>query len=168
MSGLRKKEWMSVRSLSFIGGMVLASCVAMMSGCSKSDGSSANGTATASNEPPDAETGAVLYKTACVNCHGAIGQGMPHQGIPLRTSPFVASKTDAQLIEFIQVGRGPREPDNHSGNPMPPSGGIPNLSKERTADIVAFLRKLQADAKTEAAANAAFSTTAPATQPIMK
>jgi mono/diheme cytochrome c family protein len=63
-------------------------------------------------------------------------------GKDLTTSTFVAEKTDAELIEFIKVGRGPEDPLNTTGVAMPPRGGNPALKDQEIADIVAFVRSI--------------------------
>src|SRR6185312_11373390 len=53
----------------------------------------------------DPTKGQVLYMQTCTTCHGQSLQGMPHQGVSLRDSKFVATTNDQRLIAFIKVGR---------------------------------------------------------------
>jgi mono/diheme cytochrome c family protein len=98
---------------------------------------------------PDAEVGREVFVQTCATCHGFQAQGLPHQGAALRTSPFVASKTDKDLIAFIRKGRLAKDPANKSGAAMPPSGNNAALSDARLADVVAYLRQVQEEAKAE-------------------
>lgn len=90
----------------------------------------------------DPEYGQALYAITCITCHGAHGQGMPKQGGNLRESPLLASKTDAEIVEFLAVGRPAEHPENKLGVLMPPRGGNQNLDDAALGDIVAYLRKL--------------------------
>jgi disulfide bond formation protein DsbB len=114
-------------------------------------------------ETPDAEIGQQVFVVTCASCHGFQAQGLPHQGAPLRSSAFVASHDDQSLIEFIKRGRPAKDPANTSGVPMPPRGNNPALSDARVADVVAFLRQVQAEAKNDGQPTAAVSVPAPAT-----
>jgi len=136
-----------------------------LAGCGKSDGggggqpaphvpvkvaSAAEATAeTFAVDPPDAEVGQQVFIQTCATCHGFQAQGLPHQGAPLRTSPFIASHDDQALIEFIKQGRPAKDPSNASGVAMPSRGNKPAISDARLADVVAFLRQVQAEAKAE-------------------
>jgi mono/diheme cytochrome c family protein len=102
-------------------------------------------------DPPDPEVGQQVFLHSCATCHGFRAQGLPHQGVPLRTSVYVAQHDDAALVAFIKKGRPAQDPSNASGQPMPPRGNNPALSDERLADVVAYLRQVQAEAKADAA-----------------
>lgn len=99
-------------------------------------------TGTTQGHGNDPEYGQALYATTCITCHGAKGQGMPKQGGNLRESPLLASKTDAEVVEFLTVGRPAEHPENKLGVLMPPRGGNQNLDDAALGDIVAYLRKL--------------------------
>jgi mono/diheme cytochrome c family protein len=111
---------------------------------------------------PDPEVGREIFGQTCATCHGFQAQGLPHQGAALRTSPFVAGKDDKDLIAFIRRGRLAKDPTNRSGAAMPPSGNNPALSDERLADVVAFLRQVQEEAKAEATTGNTGATTSAA------
>src|SRR5688572_11997963 len=48
----------------------------------------------------DLAKGKMFYAQACTSCHGQRGQGMPHQGVSLRESKFVATTSDRALAAF--------------------------------------------------------------------
>lgn len=85
----------------------------------------------------DAAKGRELFVQNCARCHGPAGQGA------LQTSAFVADRSDAELIAFLQIGRPANDPFNTTGVAMPPRGGNPALTDEQLADIVAYIRSLQ-------------------------
>ena len=87
---------------------------------------------------------------SCIACHGKDATGVKNMGKDLVNSPFVATLSDAALVEFIKKGRGPTDPDNTTKIGMPPKGGNPALKEEQIKDIVAYLRSLkQQSARTE-------------------
>ena len=63
-------------------------------------------------------------------------------GKDLTTSTFVAEKSDADMVDFLKVGRDPSDPLNTTGVAMPPKGGNPALSDQDMLDIVAFVRTI--------------------------
>ena len=89
----------------------------------------------------DAEKGKALFVT-CAACHGPNGEGVTGLGKPFTTSEFIASKTDAELVEFLKVGRAVGDPLNTTGVAMPPKGGNPALTDQELLDLVAFIRTL--------------------------
>jgi mono/diheme cytochrome c family protein len=103
----------------------------------------------------DAEFGQLLYSSNCTACHGSRGHGMPRQGANLRASKFIAEHTDEQLVAFLRQGRTPADPTSIMGMLMPPRGGNQTLDDPALADIVAFLREVQAEARQDPAAAAA-------------
>ena len=92
---------------------------------------------------PDPENGRSLFSQTCTSCHGAQAQGLPHQGVDLRVSRFIAELDDSQLVKFLKTGRQPRDPRSARGLLMPPRGGNPSLVDMELTDIVAFLRQVQ-------------------------
>jgi disulfide bond formation protein DsbB len=90
----------------------------------------------------DAANGQKVYSQLCIACHGPEGKGVQGLGKDLTTSPFVAEKSDPELIDFIKVGRDPGDPLNTTGVAMPPKGGNPALKDQEIADIVAFVRAI--------------------------
>jgi len=95
------------------------------------------------NVSGEAESGAAVYASTCATCHGADGLGVTGLGPALVGNEFVQSKTDAELIAFINQGRDASHPDNTTGIAMPPKGGNQSLTDEDVADIVAHLRTWQ-------------------------
>lgn len=91
----------------------------------------------------DAENGKVLWNATCRSCHGANGEGVPGQGTVLNTSAYVRDHTDAELLEFIKVGRPANAPDSVLQLQMPPKGGNPMLKDAGILDIIAYLRTLE-------------------------
>jgi len=106
-------------------------------------------------DPQRAGHGHDLFVQTCASCHGKSAQGLPHQGVDLRQSQFVAQRTDNALLKFLRTGRTPEDKATVLGLPMPPRGGNASLSDDNLADIVAFLRQVQK----------ARATAAPTTQP---
>ncbi len=94
----------------------------------------------------DPARGKGFYQQSCVVCHGVSLQGMPHQGVNLRHSKFVAASSDPSLHNFIKVGRKPGDPGSIQGLTMPPRGGNPTLSDSDLMDVVAYLRQVQKQA----------------------
>jgi len=95
---------------------------------------------------PDPENGRSLFGQTCTSCHGAHAQGLPHQGVDLRVSKFIAELDDSQLVKFLKTGRQPKDPKSVRGLLMPPRGGNPSLVDMELTDIVAFLRVVQKEA----------------------
>jgi disulfide bond formation protein DsbB len=99
--------------------------------------------ASAADDSGDFTKGQVLYLQTCTACHGQRGQGMPHQGVNLRVSKFIATLSDRSLAAFIKQGRTAMDPKNSTGLLMPPRGGNPALDDDSLEHIVAFLRQIQ-------------------------
>jgi cytochrome c5 len=94
---------------------------------------------------PKAESearGKLLYAQTCAVCHGAAGEGMPNLGKDMTGSEFVKGKSDAELVEFIKVGRDIGDPANTTGVAMPPKGGNASLTDDQLKDLVAHIRTL--------------------------
>jgi disulfide bond formation protein DsbB len=104
--------------------------------------------------------GKALFGMSCFTCHGPTGAGMKGLGAPLRTSKFVASKTDDQLVAFVKTGRQPYDKDSVLHLTMPPKGGNPALDDKSIHDIIAFIRTLQEEE------SSAHSTSASASIPV--
>lgn len=81
---------------------------------------------------------------SCIACHGKTGAGVANLGADLIHSEFVTNKSDEELIAFIKKGRLPTDPDTRLKLNMPPKGGNPALNDKQLADVVAYLRSLQA------------------------
>ena len=68
---------------------------------------------------------------------------MPGLGKDMTTSAFVAELSDAELVEFIKLGRTADDPLNTTGVPMPPNGANPTLTDPDILLIVEFIRSLK-------------------------
>jgi mono/diheme cytochrome c family protein len=79
----------------------------------------------------DAVNGETIYMDACKSCHGAEGQG--GVGLKLKPSVFVHDSTNADLFQFLLVGR--------TGTAMRGWDGL--LTESQLADVIAFLRTWQ-------------------------
>jgi disulfide bond formation protein DsbB len=90
----------------------------------------------------DPAAGQTLFTQTCSACHGPGGEGIQGLGKNLTTSEFVIGQTDADLIGFIKVGRGPTDPLNTTGIAMPPKGGNPALNDVDLQNIVAYMRTI--------------------------
>ncbi len=86
-------------------------------------------------------TGKTKYGS-CSACHGLDGRGVPGLGKDLVESAFMDGLTDAELVDFIKVGRGPTDEGNTTGIAMPPKGGNPALSDDDILAIVAYIDSL--------------------------
>lgn len=90
----------------------------------------------------DPEAGKEQYDQICIACHGPGGEGIEGLGKPFTTSTFLQEKSDAEMVEFIKVGRPSGDPLNTTGIDMPPKGGNPALTDEQILDILAYVRTL--------------------------
>ena len=89
-----------------------------------------------------APDGKALFLLTCPACHGPDAKGVPGLGKDMTTSEFIASQSDAELVEFIKQGRGVGDPLNTTGVPMPPMGANPALTDSELLAIVQFIRSL--------------------------
>jgi len=99
-------------------------------------------TTVAAGAQGDPVKGEQLFKGTCAACHGPDARGLPGLGKNLRTSEFVHSLSDAELVAFVEKGRDTSDPMNTTGIAMPPRGGNPKFSEQDLYDIVAYLRTL--------------------------
>jgi disulfide bond formation protein DsbB len=90
----------------------------------------------------DPAAGKEVFVSTCSACHGPAGEGVTGLGKDMTTSEFIAGKTDAELVDFIKVGRDPSDPLNSTGVAMPPKGGNPALKDADLFNIVAFIRTI--------------------------
>jgi cytochrome c5 len=91
----------------------------------------------------DPLAGKEKFTATCSACHGPAGEGIPGLGKDMKTSQFIANKTDQDLVEFIKIGRDLSDPLNTTGVAMPPKGGNPALNDDDLYDIVSYIRTLQ-------------------------
>lgn len=83
------------------------------------------------------------FLQTCATCHGLDGKGLPRLGKNLHGNEFVESRSDDELVEFLEVGRPATDPLNDRGVDMPPRGGNPALQESDLRSIVSYLRSLQ-------------------------
>lgn len=69
---------------------------------------------------------------------------MPKMGKNLHDNPFIQTRSAAELVDFLKVGRRSYDPLNLTGVDMPPRGGNPALTGQDLAAIAAYLESLQA------------------------
>lgn len=98
----------------------------------------------------DAGHGETLWMASCRSCHGANGEGVPGQGMPLNPSIYVHDHTDGELVDFINEGRTADAPDSVLHLQMPPRGGNPMLDDQGVHDIVAYMRTWKSEPITHA------------------
>lgn len=136
--------------------MLLA--LAVVAGCGKEEAqpsaSASSSTANRTFAPGvvDVEYGHEMFTYSCSECHGSSGQGMPNQAPDLRGNPFLAQHTDAQVIEFLRVGRKADDPANKTKRPMPARGNPPAEDAD-LVHIMAYMRTLQPQVHDSASGN---------------
>jgi mono/diheme cytochrome c family protein len=92
--------------------------------------------------PPALHQGEVFFNTYCLSCHGLHGTG-EGLGPALLDTLFLADRlSDEQMLGAVE--RGVPQTHFHYGA-MPP---VKRLSREQTAEIIGYVRWLQARAAT--------------------
>lgn len=100
-----------------------------------------DGTPIVTYDPALLAEGQQLYIEACAACHGQRGDGIAGlSSTALSASKLLQEGTDEEVLETIRIGRDASATGNHSGVPMPPSGGRPDLTDDDLLAIMAFLR----------------------------
>lgn len=94
------------------------------------------------NADPQVQRGKAIFGRICATCHGQDAKGLPKLGKSLIGNEFTASQSDAELVEFLKIGRRADHPLNVTGVDMPPKGGDPSLSEEDLKAVVAYIRTL--------------------------
>ncbi len=92
--------------------------------------------------PPGVKEGKAIFDRVCATCHGKDANGLPKLGKGLRNNEFTKSQSDAELVEFMKLGRPSTHPLNTTGVDMPPKGGDPTIQDADLQNVVAFLRTL--------------------------
>lgn len=93
-------------------------------------------------DPAAVAAGEAHFQSTCSVCHGPDARGVEGLGKSIVGSEFVAGLSDAELVEFLKVGRPPSDPRNTTGIAMPPRGGNVNFTDADLLDIVAFIRSV--------------------------
>lgn len=90
---------------------------------------------------PAAATAATpaIYAAQCTACHGADARGVQGLGVDLTASQLVADSSEAELIEFLKVGRLPTDPASITGIPMP---GFAWMAAGDLDEVAAYLKTL--------------------------
>lgn len=88
------------------------------------------------------DQGKIIYGRICATCHGQDANGLPRLGKGLRNNEFTKSQSDAELVEFMKIGRPASHELNTTGVDMPPKGGDPTITDEDLLNVVAYLRTL--------------------------
>ncbi len=86
-----------------------------------------------------AEPGRLLFGDHCAACHGRDGVGIPGLTPSLQTSEWVRDLSSQQLATLILQGVSQDDPQNRTGNLMPPSGGT-ELNDSELQAVVDFLK----------------------------
>lgn len=115
--------------------IALFTLLAVLAACGGGDG------ATASADAGVTE-GKKHFDKVCATCHGKDANGLPRLGKGLRNNEFTKSQSDAELVDFLKLGRPATHPLNTTGVDMPPKGGDPTITDEDLQNIVTFLRTL--------------------------
>jgi disulfide bond formation protein DsbB len=89
-----------------------------------------------------APDGQALFNVTCPACHGRDAKGVPGLGKDMTTSEFIASRSDAEMVEFIKRGRPVDDPLNTTGVMMPPKGANMALSDDDLLAVVQYMRSL--------------------------
>lgn len=92
----------------------------------------------------DPAAGEKVYQVSCVACHGPDARGVAGLGKSLHPedSNFISERTDAELVEYIKVGRRVDYLLNTTGIDMPPKGGNPAMTEQEMYNVVAYMRTL--------------------------
>jgi disulfide bond formation protein DsbB len=115
------------------------------------------------------EEGYNTFVAACSACHGVDARGLPNLGKDLIASEFVRSQSDAELMNFVKMGRPIWDPANTTGIDMPPKGGNPALTDDQLTLIITYLRAtsgVPAAASAESSTPEAVAQTSPNSTPI--
>ena len=93
--------------------------------------------------PANIANGTTIWNSTCRSCHGTGGEGVAGQGRDIRSSEFIQSRTDLELLAYVKAGRTINDPLNTTGMAMPPKGGNPLLSDQDIIDAIAYVRNFQ-------------------------
>ena len=94
-------------------------------------------------EHSDIVNGELIWNATCRSCHGATGEGVPGQGVPLDDNAYVRNHSDKELVTFVTDGRTASDPETTLFLDMPPKGGNPMLKEQQIIDVVAYMRTLE-------------------------
>ena len=121
---------------------VAAAMVATLIAAVGGGGTGCSGGSAAGPLPPgDAARGAGAFAGSCAPCHGPRAEGIAETGMDLRQNAFVRNSTPDEIARFIRAGH---PPTKAFPGGMPADGGDPMLGDQTLADIVAWLKSLNA------------------------
>ena len=123
--------------------IIAAVLVMLLAACGGSGDSSSGGGGAVEVGAGDPVNGAVVYRGTCSACHGQALQGVDGLGKGLAPNEYVATSTEEELANFINIGRPADDPANMTGVDMPPRGGNPSLSDQDLRDVSAYLKAQQ-------------------------
>jgi len=95
-------------------------------------------------DPAAVKAGKTTFMMVCAACHGPKATGIKGLGKPLIGSEFFNGHTDVELLAFLQKGRPVNDPLNTTGVMMPARGGRPNLTDNDLANVIIYIRSLNA------------------------
>lgn len=130
-----------MRILRAASGAAVAAAVLALAACGGREGGSASADS-GRPAPADVAAGKALFQSTCATCHGPNGEGVPNLGKDMRGNDWIATQSDAELVEFLKVGRRASDRRNVTGIDMPPKGGNAALTDADLLKIVQFLRTL--------------------------
>jgi mono/diheme cytochrome c family protein len=100
--------------------------------------------AAAPPDPAAVKAGKTTFMMVCAACHSPKATGIQGLGKPLIGSAFFNGHTDAELLAFLQRGRSVNDPLNTTGVMMPARGGRASLTDTDLANVIAYIRSLNA------------------------
>ena len=93
--------------------------------------------------PANLANAAKIWNSTCRSCHGVAGEGVTGQGRDIRSSEFIQTRDDRELLAYVKVGRTIDDPLNTTGMAMPSKGGNPLLTDQDIIDVIAYVRSFQ-------------------------
>ncbi len=81
----------------------------------------------------------LAYAAQCTACHGADAKGIEGLGLDLTASALVSESSEADLVEFLKIGRLPTDPASVTGIPMP---GFAWMEAGDLTEIAVYLKTL--------------------------
>jgi mono/diheme cytochrome c family protein len=88
------------------------------------------------------KAGRTIFLTVCASCHGPEALGVQGLGKPLVGSEFFNSRSNAELLVFLQNGRPVNDPLNTTGVAMPARGGRLHLTDIDLESVIVYIRSL--------------------------
>ncbi|MBL8153743.1 MAG: cytochrome c [Anaerolineae bacterium] len=127
-------------ALLFFGGLTLILVILL------SQHTSAAATSSPVLDEAAVQAGRSVFMTVCAACHGPKATGIQGLGKPLVGSLFFNSRTDEEMLAFLQTGRSVTDPLNTTGVTMPARGGRLTLTDTDLLNVIAYIRSLNSAA----------------------